>query len=222
MTNNPSPSVERTAKRPIKMILTLVAITALAFLIAGPITSIQQAAGGQEMKQAPAIDLTKPYSGNLERALFAGGCFWGTQYEFQQLPGVVNSAVGYTGGHFAKPTYQDVCSHKTGHAETVYIEFDPKKLSYRQLVNYFWTIHDPTTVNRQGFDMGDNYRSAIFYTTPEQKTIAEDCKKQESQKRSPIATQIVAATVFYPAEEYHQNYDVKHGSKSCAAPAPAK
>jgi peptide-methionine (S)-S-oxide reductase len=178
--------------------------------------------GGHDMKQAPAIDLTSPYSGKLERAMFAGGCFWGTQYSFQRLPGVVKSIVGYSGGNYPNPTYQDVCAHKTGHAETVYLEFDPKKLSYRQLVDYFWTIHDPTTMDRQGFDVGNQYRSAIFYTTKEQQAIAESAKKQESLKRSPIATQIVPATIFYPAEEYHQNYDIKHGGQSCAMPVPAK
>jgi len=169
--------------------------------------------------QAPAIDLTKPYTGNLQRAMFAGGCFWGTQYSFQQLPGVVKSTVGYAGGKTPNPTYQQVCGHTTGHAETVYLEFDPKKLSYKQLVEYFWTIHDPTTQDRQGFDIGDNYRSVIFYTNKEQKLIAEESKKQlQLTKHWPIVTQIVPATLFYPAEEYHQNYDVKHGSASCPSP----
>ncbi|MBU6455841.1 MAG: peptide-methionine (S)-S-oxide reductase MsrA [Cyanobacteria bacterium REEB67] len=177
------------------------------------------------MKQAAPIDLsqapapTKAATG--ERAMFAGGCFWGTQYSFQSLPGVTRSIVGYSGGHTKNPTYRDVCGHGTGHAEAVYLEYDPKKLSYRKLVDYFWTIHDPTTMNRQGPDFGDQYRSAIFYTSNEQKAIAEDSKKaaQASGRFSgPIVTQIVPAGIFYPAEEYHQNYDVKNGSLSCPSP----
>jgi peptide-methionine (S)-S-oxide reductase len=183
---------------------------------------------GRDMKQAAAIDLTKPGSSTieekgkkLERALFAGGCFWGTQYSFQNEPGVVKTVVGYTGGKTAKPTYMEVCEHGTGHAETVYVEFDPAKLSYRKLVDFFWTIHDPTTKDRQGPDFGDQYRSAIFYTSPEQKATAEASIKdaQASGKfHDKIVTQVAPATVFYPAEEYHQNYDVKHGSLSCPSP----
>jgi peptide-methionine (S)-S-oxide reductase len=201
-------------------ILILIVAACFFYLLAGALTGY--ADPGRDMAQAPPIDLSKPYTGKAERALFAGGCFWGTQYSFQELPGVTNTIVGYTGGHTVNPTYQQVCGHQTGQAETVYVEFDPKKLSYRQLVDFFWTIHDPTTRDRQGFDMGDQYRSAIFYTSPEQKTIAETSKKQAQQSgkfRDTIVTQIVPATVFYPAEEYHQNYDIKHGSRSCAAPA---
>lgn len=180
-----------------------------------------QKTSARDNTQAPAINLSKPYSGKAERAMFAGGCFWGTQYNFQQLPGVEKTIVGYAGGNFANPTYEDVCAHKTGHAETVYIEFDPKKLSYKQLVDYFWTIHDPTTKDRQGLDFGNQYRSEIFYTTKEQKAIAE-AAVQEAQKSGKFGAKIVTliepATIFYPAEEYHQNYDVKHGSLSCPTP----
>jgi methionine-S-sulfoxide reductase len=205
----------RTGRFSSMVIAAVLAISTISLLIA--VANGQT--GGHDMKQAPAIDLTKPYTGNLERAMFAGGCFWGTQYSFQQLPGVVKSVVGYAGGHTVNPTYQDVCGHQTGQAETVYVEFNPKKLSYRQLVDYFWTIHDPTTADRQGFDLGDNYRSVIFYTSKQQETIAEDSKiHAQSGQHAKIVTQIVPATVFYPAEEYHQNYDIKHGSASCPSP----
>ena len=183
----------------------------------------------RDMSQAPAINLTKPAGGSgasgansgNERAMFAGGCFWGTQYAFQQLPGVEKTLVGYAGGNFANPTYEDVCAHKTGHAETVYIEFNPRKISYKQLVDYFWTLHDPTTKDRQGLDFGSQYRSEIFYTSKEQKAEAEDSIKraQNSGKfNAKIVTLVEPATIFYPAEEYHQNYDVKHGSLSCPSP----
>jgi methionine-S-sulfoxide reductase len=198
-------------------------IIGLGYLLAGALTGFADPT--RSTKQDPAIDLRKSYSGSAERALFAGGCFWGTQYSFQRLPGVTKSIVGYTGGDFANPTYEDVCGHWTNHAETVYLEFDPKKISYRQLVDYFWTIHDPTSIDRQGFDYGTQYRSAIFFTTKEQKKIAEEAKQQAEESgryREPIATQIVPATVFYPAEEYHQSYDIKHGSNSCAMPAKSK
>ena len=204
-------------------ILTMMLIIGLAYLILGAVTGFADPT--RNMKQDPAIDLTKPYSGTSERALFAGGCFWGTQYSFQQLPGVTKTIVGYTGGDYPNPTYQDVCAHKTKHAETVYVEFDPRKISYRRLVDYFWTIHDPTSVDRQGMDFGNQYRSAIFFTTNEQKAIAEEAKKEaqaSDRYHRQIATQIVPATIFYPAEEYHQNYDIKHNSRSCAAPAPGK
>jgi peptide-methionine (S)-S-oxide reductase len=220
--NSQNPA-NKAARIPNPPILTLMVIIGLVYLILGALTG--SADPTRSMKQDPPIDLTKPYSGKAERALFAAGCFWGTQYSFQLLPGVTKSIVGYTGGDYPNPTYEDVCAHKTKHAETVYIEFDPKKLSFRQLVEYFWTIHDPTSVDRQGLDFGNQYRSAIFYTTKEQQSIAEESKKQaqaSGKYHERIATQIVPATIFYPAEEYHQNYDIKHGSRSCAIPTPAK
>lgn len=150
----------------------------------------------------------------LEKATFAAGCFWGVEEAFTHLEGVEETIVGYTGGHTTNPTYEEVCSHTTGHAEAVQITFNPEKISFEQLLNKFWEIHDPTTLNRQGPDIGSNYRSAIFYHTDEQKKLAEKSKNElESSgklKNSPVVTEIVAAGPFYKAEEYHQKYYHKH------------
>lgn len=153
-----------------------------------------------------------------EQATFAAGCFWGVESLFRQVKGVINTAVGYTGGTFKNPTYEDVCSHKTGHAEAVCVEFDPSQVSYQQLLDIFWNNHNPTTPNRQGPDYGSQYRSAIFYHTPDQKTAAETKKRrlEESHRFSaPIVTEITPATEFYRAEEYHQRYFEKHGGGQC-------
>jgi peptide-methionine (S)-S-oxide reductase len=149
-----------------------------------------------------------------EKAIFAAGCFWGVQAAFDKVGGVVSTAVGYTGGHTRKPTYDDVCSDTTGHAEAVFIEFDPAKVSYRQLLEVFFRIHDPTTPNRQGPDVGSQYRSAIFYMTPEQKVEAEavrDSLDKSGQFGRPIVTEITPASAVWKAEEYHQKYHEKHG-----------
>lgn len=150
----------------------------------------------------------------LEQAYFAAGCFWKTQYIFSKIPGVVRTEVGYSGGHMANPTYKDVCGDQTGHAEAVLVEYDPKRVSYKKLLQAFWSNHDPTTPNRQGPDMGTQYRSAIFYTTPEQKVEALNYKKELEDSHHflhPIVTIIEPAGKFYKAEEYHQNYYEKHG-----------
>ena len=142
-------------------------------------------------------------------AIFAAGCFWGIEAQFRKLKGVISTRVGYTGGNFPKPSYKDVCSHKTGHAEAVEVTFNPKIISYTDLLDVFWDIHDPTTLNRQGFDIGSQYRSAIFYLNEEQKKKAHNSKKrvEESKKyRNPIVTEIVPASEFWQAEEYHQQY----------------
>lgn len=149
-------------------------------------------------------------------ATFAAGCFWGVEYAFRKIPGVLKTTVGYTGGHVKDPTYEQVCSHTTGHAEAVQIEFDPSKVSYEKLLETFWAIHDPTTVNRQGPDVGSNYRSAIFYDSPEQEkeAAASREKLERSGKfKQPIATEIAPAGKFYAAEEYHQRYFEKTGQK---------
>jgi peptide-methionine (S)-S-oxide reductase len=161
----------------------------------------------------------KPASGgSMQKATFAAGCFWGVEAAFQQVKGVVSTQVGYTGGHVDHPTYEMVCSHTTGHAESVEVTFDPAKVSYKQLLDVFWQIHDPTQGNRQGWDMGSNYRSAIFYHSPEQKAEAEASLKEEQPKhKKPITTEITAAPTFWRAEEYHQKYDQKHGV-SCPLP----
>ena len=146
----------------------------------------------------------------LEKAIFAAGCFWGIEAAFRKVG--VSTQVGYTGGSFEKPTYDDVCSGKTGHAEAVLVEFDPKKVSYEKLLELFWKIHDPTQVNRQGPDVGSQYRSVIFYFSASQKKLAEASMKKEQKKHEKkIATRIVKASEFWRAEEYHQDYHGKHG-----------
>ncbi len=150
----------------------------------------------------------------LDKAYFASGCFWKTQYVFGKVPGVVKTAVGYTGGTLTNPTYEQVCSHATGHAEAVEIDFDPTKTNYRKLLEVLFAHHDPTTKNQQGPDIGDQYRSAIFYASEDQKKealayIAELTRAKRFPK--PIVTLVVPSTKFYKAEEYHQNYFVKHG-----------
>jgi peptide-methionine (S)-S-oxide reductase len=158
----------------------------------------------------------------MEQIIFAAGCFWGVQFYFDQVPGVVSTTVGYTGGTTEDPTYEDVSSHTTGHAEAVLIEYDTDKVSTETLVKQFFRMHDPTTMNRQGPDVGDNYRSAIFYVTDEQKDIAEKVKaKVQPNFKDPIVTQIEQAGPFYKAEEYHQKFTEKTGRGQCHIPYAA-
>jgi peptide-methionine (S)-S-oxide reductase len=154
----------------------------------------------------------------MEKATFAAGCFWGVEEDFRTVKGVLKTTVGYSGGTLENPTYEDVCTDRTGHAEVVLVEFDPAQVSYEQLLDVFWDAHDPTTLNRQGPDTGKQYRSAIFYHTPEQKATAEASKERLSKSgrfKRPIVTEITAAAPFYPAEEYHQQYLLKRGEASC-------
>lgn len=152
-----------------------------------------------------------------ELATFGAGCFWGVEATFRQLPGVVATSVGYIGGHTDHPTYEQVCSHTTGHAEAVQIEFDPTQVSYETLLDVFWENHDPTQLNRQGPDVGDNYRTVIFFHSPEQEEAAIKSKaKAQANFRKSIVTEIVAAPTFWPAEDYHQQYLEKRGMSSCA------
>jgi peptide-methionine (S)-S-oxide reductase len=155
----------------------------------------------------------------VSTATFAAGCFWGVEETFRKVKGVTATAVGYSGGTMANPTYEDVCTDRTGHAEVVQVEFDPAQVSYEELLRVFWENHDPTTVNRQGPDIGRQYRSAIFYHIPEQKAAAE-ASKEELQKsgkyRRPIVTEITPAGPFYRAEEYHQRYLEKRGQTHCS------
>jgi peptide-methionine (S)-S-oxide reductase len=156
---------------------------------------------------------------SLQKATFGAGCFWGVEAEFRQLPkGVVSTAVGYEGGSMANPTYRDVCTDRTGHAEAVEVEYDPEEISYEDLLKVFWENHNPTTLNRQGPDVGTQYRSVIFYHTPEQQAAALTSKEKlekSGKYRRPIVTEIVPATTFYRAEEYHQQYLEKRGLSSC-------
>jgi peptide-methionine (S)-S-oxide reductase len=154
----------------------------------------------------------------MAKATFAAGCFWGVEATFRQIPGVISTRVGYTGGDFAHPTYKDVCSDRTGHAEAVEVEFDPSKVSYEHLLNVFWENHDPTQLNRQGPDYGSQYRSAIFSHSTEQEQAARASKEKlqaSGQFHRPIVTQIVPAVTFYEAEDYHQQYLEKRGLASC-------
>lgn len=155
----------------------------------------------------------------MKQALFAAGCFWGVQYYFDQVPGVVNTTVGYTGGHTENPTYEEVCNHKTGHAEAVLVEFDPKKVAYETLVKHFFRMHDPTQLNRQGPDVGSNYRSAIFYFDDEQKTASKAIlDKIQIKFNHPIVTELAPTGKFYEAEAYHQKYTEKTGLGACHVP----
>jgi peptide-methionine (S)-S-oxide reductase len=165
--------------------------------------------GGTPLVPAPGHEL----------AAFAGGCFWGTENTFRHVPGVTATAVGYTGGHSDMPTYEDVSSHTTGHAETVLVEYDPKLTTYDELLLVFWEAHDPTTKDRQGPDIGSNYRSAIFTFSPEQERAARASEAQaQKQLQRPITTEIRPIGRFYRAEEYHQQYDEKTGTESCPLP----
>ncbi len=155
---------------------------------------------------------------NMQLATFAAGCFWGIEEAFRKIKGVKSTMVGYTGGRLENPTYEDVCTDKTGHAEAIQIQFDPSEVSYEKLLDVFWSIHDPTTMNRQGPDMGSQYRSMISFHTPEQEEIAKKSKEaleRSGRFKNKIVTEILPALTFYKAEEYHQQYYMKRGGGSC-------
>jgi len=156
---------------------------------------------------------------SIEKATFGAGCFWGVEAAFAAIPGVTATAVGYEGGRLDRPTYKDVCTDRTGHAEVVEIEFDPAKVSYKRLLDAFFTLHDPTTLNRQGPDWGSQYRSAVFFHSPEQEVAAkariEELTAQGTYKPRRIVTTVEPAQTFWRAEEYHQRYLEKRGQASC-------
>ena len=150
----------------------------------------------------------------MDKATFGAGCFWGVEAEFRELPGVIETAVGFAGGHIVNPSYRDVCTGETGHAEVCEVQFDPQKIPYERLLDAFWQMHDPTTRNRQGPDFGTQYRSVIFYHSPEQKAAAEASKaalEVSARYKRPIVTEILPAGPFYRAEDYHQRYLEKQG-----------
>jgi peptide-methionine (S)-S-oxide reductase len=152
----------------------------------------------------------------VSSAIFAAGCFWGVEAAFREIPGVTATTVGYTGGAVEHPSYKQVCTGRTGHAEAVRVDFDPAKVTYEQLLDTFWASHDPTTLNRQGWDLGTQYRSAIFFNDTAQRAAAiASIQAQQGQRRKPIVTEITPASAFYPAEDYHQQYLEKRGQASC-------
>ena len=170
----------------------------------------------------PERPTAPPFAGDgpdgAERATFAAGCFWGVEATLRGLEGVVKTAVGYTGGHTVAPTYEQVCAHRTGHAEAVEVWFDPAQISYDELLDAFWALHDPTSRNRQGLDFGDQYRSAIYFHDAGQEAAALASRERAQRaRRRPIVTEITPASAFYRAEEYHQRYFEKSGRASCAA-----
>jgi peptide-methionine (S)-S-oxide reductase len=157
----------------------------------------------------------------MEKATFGAGCFWGVEAAFRQVDGVTGTEVGYSGGSFPSPTYKDVCSGRTGHAEVVQVTFDPARVSFEELLDVFWQSHDPTTPNRQGPDVGEQYRSAIFFHSAEQEAAARASKARAEASgrfRRPIVTEITPASAFYRAEDYHQQYLEKRGFASCHLP----
>jgi peptide-methionine (S)-S-oxide reductase len=152
----------------------------------------------------------------MEKATFAAGCFWGVEATFRSIPGVISTRAGYTGGALKNPAYKDVCTDRTGHAEAVEVTYDPARVSYEDLLKVFWQNHDPTTLNRQGPDVGTQYRSAVFYHSPAQEAAARASKDQvQKSSRRPIVTQIVPAAEFWQAEDYHQQYLEKRGLAHC-------
>jgi len=164
------------------------------------------------------MPISRGGSTKMEKATFAAGCFWGVEAAFRQVQGVKSTTVGYSGGSLDNPSYKDVCTDRTGHAECVLVEYDPAQVTYEQLLDVFWASHDPTTMNRQGPDLGTQYRSVIFCHTPEQREAAVASKERLNKSgkyRSPIVTEIVPAATFWRAEEYHQQYLEKRGMSSC-------
>jgi len=154
----------------------------------------------------------------IEKATFGAGCFWGVEARFNEVTGVIDTTAGYEGGDLEHPTYKDVCTDETGHAEVVQVTFDPAKVSYEQLLDVFWKVHDPTQLNRQGPDFGTQYRTAIFTHSPEQEAIAKKSRaalEASGKLKRPVATEITPAGTFYRAEEYHQKYLQKRGAASC-------
>ena len=179
-----------------------------------PVEQLEKQGFGKYLSLFPGTTATS--ASKTQTATFAAGCFWGVEYAFRKVPGVLTTTVGYTGGHTKNPTYEQVCSHTTGHAEAVQVEFDPAKVSYEKLLETFWGMHDPTTPNRQGPDIGDNYRSAVFYNSLEQEIAAKGFKEklEKSGKfKRPIVTEIVPAKEFYKAEDAHQQHFEKRGMR---------
>lgn len=172
----------------------------------------------QDKSHQPGTDISSQEVQPYPEATFAAGCFWGVEHNFRRIPGVMATAVGFMGGTVDNPSYKDVCYNNTRHAEVVHLRYDPEQVSYEQLVRIFFILHDPTTLNRQGPDVGDQYRSAIFYQNPQQQQIAQRIKEELDQSGTfsrPIVTEITKATSFWKAEEYHQQYITKNPLRPC-------
>lgn len=200
-----------------KVLSALFAVFAVTFSTIG-LSACAAAESVEKSAETKQVETVKAESNKItvptERAIFGAGCFWKVQYILSKVPGVLKTSAGYTGGKIDNPTYEQVCSHTTGHVETVEVLFDPKKTTFHKLLEVFWANHDPTTLNRQGPDQGDQYRSVVFYTSPEQKEEALKYKAEldASHKfKKPIVTAIEPAAKFYYAEDYHQDYFVKNG-----------
>lgn len=211
-----------------KLVVALCMLVGAVGLVATAKVPVTQADPGSEQIGNPALG-KRPggvghgtplkASGHDQLAIFSQGCFWGVEERFRRVPGVVATAVGYTGGHTANPTYEDVCSDQTGHAESVLIEFDPAKVSYEQLLAVFWETHDPTSGNQQGPDVGTQYRSAIFtFDAAQQKAALASRDAEQKKLDAKITTEIAPAGPFWIAEDYHQQWDEKHGARSCPIP----
>jgi len=202
------------------------AVALLAFIITAAFTVGCDKEGAENMagsdKQNNTLNAAKrpAQSDKYEKATFAAGCFWGVEASFRNVEGVLATSVGYTAGRLENPTYEDVCTDKTGHAEAVEIIYDPAKVSFEHLLEVFWKIHDPTTLNRQGPDVGTQYRSAIFYHSPRQQTLARTSMeklRKSGRFDKPIVTRLVPASKFYKAEENHQRYLEKQGKTTCSS-----
>ncbi len=203
-------------------LIPLAALATLGVLLRSPIAASERRVVplpvGTDPGGAGAGTPLTPRAGH-QLAIFAQGCFWGTEYRFRQVPGVVATAVGYTGGHTSRPTYEEVSGHGTGHAESVLIEFDPSRVSYARLLEIFWSSHDATSGDRQGPDVGSQYRSAIFTFGPEQQAQALASRDAEQRKLvDRITTELAPAGPFWKAEASHQQWDEKHGYRSCPLP----
>ena len=189
--------------------------TKLVTLLAAALATLTSCSQAADKMTSKAITLADKPAAGLERAVFGGGCFWCVEAVFERLDGVKDALSGYAGGHTTNPTYEEICTHTTGHAEVVLVDFDPKVISYEKILDVFWHAHDPTTLNRQGNDVGDNYRSIILTLNDEQKAIAEKSKAAEQKNwKDPIVTQIEPLKTFYTAEVSHQDYYRLNGNRN--------
>jgi peptide-methionine (S)-S-oxide reductase len=195
-----------------------IGLVAGALIVAIGLVALAEAQGP---KTASTIRPGAPMEDGMKQAMFGAGCFWGVEAAFRQIEGVVDTAVGYAGGHTKEPTYEEVCAHGTGHAEVVHVTYDPEIVSYDRLLEVFWSVHNPTTKNRQGPDVGSQYRSAIFVYDDSQRTAAEASKQaldESDDYPRPVVTEITDAGTFWRAEEYHQQYYEKTGRGGCPSP----